>query len=107
MWPIPMTKKSFAVPFAGNRKAQVRRLIAGPGVFICDSCIELCSSILADENPSANRSSGKKESSMVLPKPREIKAMLDEYVIGRTKPKWPFPWRYITTISACIMATKG
>lgn len=80
-------EKELCCSFCGKPQSQVRRLIAGPGVFICDSCIELCSSILADENPSANRSSGKKESSMVLPKPREIKAMLDEYVIGQDEAK--------------------
>ncbi|MFR7478319.1 MAG: ClpX C4-type zinc finger protein, partial [Acutalibacteraceae bacterium] len=80
-------EKELCCSFCGKPQSQVRRLIAGPGVFICDSCIELCSSILADENPSANRSSGKKESSMVLPKPREIKAMLDEYVIGQDQAK--------------------
>ncbi|MDY5559636.1 MAG: ATP-dependent Clp protease ATP-binding subunit ClpX [Candidatus Heritagella sp.] len=80
-------EKELCCSFCGKPQSQVRRLIAGPGVFICDSCIELCSSILADETPAAGRSSGKKDTSIVLPKPREIKEMLDEYVIGQDEAK--------------------
>ena len=80
-------EKELGCSFCGKPQSQVRRLIAGPGVFICDSCIELCSSILADETPAAGRSSGKKDTSIVLPKPREIKEMLDEYVIGQDEAK--------------------
>ncbi len=71
----------FAALFVESRKARLARLIAGPGVYICDSCIELCSSILEEESrplPAAHHA----PSSIVLPKPREIKEMLDEYVIG-------------------------
>ena len=80
-------EKELCCSFCGKPQSQVRRLIAGPGVFICDSCIELFSSILADETPAAGRSSGKKDTSIVLPKPREIKEMLDEYVIGQDEAK--------------------
>ena len=80
-------EKELCCSFCGKPQSQVRRLIAGPGVFICDSCIELCSSILADETPAAGRSSGKKDTSIALPKPREIKEMLDEYVIGQDEAK--------------------
>lgn len=72
--------------FCGKPQSEVRRLIAGPGVFICDECVELCMSILNDEkNLSARKDnySGAAE----LPKPHEIKNKLDEYVIGQDSAK--------------------
>ena len=72
--------------FCGKPQSEVRRLIAGPGVFICDECVELCMSILNDEkNLSARKDnySGAAE----LPKPHEIKNKRDEYVIGQDSAK--------------------
>lgn len=75
-------KKQLRCSFCGKSQDQVRRLIAGPGVYICDECIELCSEIIADEF---------EESSPVevgsLPKPNEIKNHLDQYVIGQDSAK--------------------
>lgn len=75
--------------FCGKTQEQVEKLIAGPGVYICDECIELCMGII-DEN--ADRKYGKsgkkvKLEEKVLPKPQEIKAALDEYVVGQDEAK--------------------
>lgn len=74
--------------FCGKTQEQVNKLIAGPGVYICDECIELCMGII-DEGENAPRSHGKrvKLEEKVLPKPREIKAALDEYVVGQDAAK--------------------
>ena len=72
--------------FCGKPQSQARRLIAGPGVYICDSCIELCSSILEEERRAIPAKKAQ-TTSLVLPKPREIKEMLDEYVIGQDRAK--------------------
>ena len=74
--------------FCGKPQEQARRLIAGPGVYICDECIELCMSILEDEADFQERSANYHNSGeTVLLKPDEIKAKLDEYVIGQEKAK--------------------
>jgi ATP-dependent Clp protease ATP-binding subunit ClpX len=69
--------------FCGKSQKQVRKLIAGPGVFICDECIELCNEIIEEELGEVAASVEEIE----LPKPREIKGFLDEYVIGQTQAK--------------------
>ncbi|MBR6743095.1 MAG: ATP-dependent Clp protease ATP-binding subunit ClpX [Clostridia bacterium] len=75
--------------FCGKTETQVERLIEGPGVYICDECVEFCSSILyPEEIPSAKRKSAKSSpKEFILPKPHEIKASLDEYVIGQEEAK--------------------
>ena len=73
--------------FCGKPKDQARRMVAGPGVYICDSCIELCNSILEEGNAVRPVSARQSAPALVLPKPREIKAMLDEYVIGQDRAK--------------------
>ncbi len=74
--------------FCGKTQEQADRLIAGPGVYICDECVELCMGII-DENIDMSRSKPKKASleEKVLPKPQEIKAALDEYVVGQDAAK--------------------
>ena len=75
--------------FCGKTQEQVEKLIAGPGVYICDECIELCMGII-DENADKNyKPSGKKVKleEKVLPKPQDIKAKLDEYVVGQDEAK--------------------
>ncbi|MEY4293489.1 MAG: hypothetical protein RIR29_139 [Actinomycetota bacterium] len=69
--------------FCGKSQKQVRKLIAGPGVFICDECIELCNEIIEEELGQAPKPVDETE----LPKPREIKGFLDEYVIGQDQAK--------------------
>lgn len=75
--------------FCGKTQDEVTRLVEGPGVYICDSCIEFCSSLLfADENAARSNSRKKKnEKAFVLPKPIEIKEKLDKYVIGQDEAK--------------------
>jgi ATP-dependent Clp protease ATP-binding subunit ClpX len=68
--------------FCGKSQHEVRKLIAGPSVFICDECVELCNDIIREEIQGGT-SEGKKE----LPKPHEINASLDEYVIGQARAK--------------------
>ncbi|MDK6301507.1 MULTISPECIES: ATP-dependent Clp protease ATP-binding subunit ClpX [Corynebacterium] len=69
--------------FCGKSQKQVRKLIAGPGVYICDECIELCNEIIEEElvATSAQEPQGK------LPTPSEISAFLDKYVIGQDEAK--------------------
>ncbi len=74
--------------FCGKTQDEVTRLVEGPGVYICDGCIEFCSSLLFDDETSAKKSKkSKKDDEFVLPKPAEIKAQLDEYVIGQDEAK--------------------
>ncbi|ATX81401.1 ATP-dependent Clp protease ATP-binding subunit ClpX [Mariprofundus ferrinatatus] len=70
--------------FCGKSQHDVKKLIAGPTVFICDECIELCNEIIVEEL-SGEQKESKQESG--LPKPAEIKAYLDDYVIGQEGPK--------------------
>jgi ATP-dependent Clp protease ATP-binding subunit ClpX len=67
--------------FCGKSQHEVKKLIAGPSVFICDECIELCNDIIRDEAP-AETAAGKAARSD-LPVPTEIKTILDQYVIGQ------------------------
>jgi ATP-dependent Clp protease ATP-binding subunit ClpX len=68
--------------FCGKSQHEVRKLIAGPSVFICDECVELCNDIIREEMQEQSPASGNK-----LPKPKEINAILDEYVIGQVSAK--------------------
>jgi len=75
-------KKQLKCSFCGKSQDQVRRLIAGPNVYICDECIELCQEIIEEELDESL------EVDLVdLPKPREIKEILDQYVIGQEHAK--------------------
>jgi ATP-dependent Clp protease ATP-binding subunit ClpX len=68
--------------FCGKSQQEVRKLIAGPSVFICDECVELCNDIIREEvEDTATETTSK------LPKPREINASLDQYVIGQEQAK--------------------
>ena len=69
--------------FCGKSQHEVRKLIAGPSVFICDECVDLCNDIIREEVQEAENAS----SSDKLPTPKEIKNTLDEYVIGQEKAK--------------------
>lgn len=76
-------KKQLKCSFCGKNQEQVKRLIAGPGVYICDECIDLCSEIITDEFEDHIEI----DNNTVLSKPVEIKANLDDYVIGQEKAK--------------------
>ncbi len=74
--------------FCGKSQDEVTRLVEGPGVYICDRCIEFCSSLLfEDEKPAARRPKKEAKKEFVLPKPQEIKEKLDQYVIGQDEAK--------------------
>ena len=90
--------------FCGKSQEQVRKLIAGPGVYICDECVELCNEILDEElmeegtpvsastarseaKPVKKRNRSEKISFQAIPKPRELKRYLDEHVIGQEEAK--------------------
>jgi len=78
------TQENLTCSFCGKSQDEVKKLIAGPAVYICDECIELCNDIIAEEM--------KMEETLgpdlkKLPKPREIKDVLDEYVIGQDRAK--------------------
>ncbi|MBN21702.1 MAG: ATP-dependent Clp protease ATP-binding subunit ClpX [Bdellovibrionaceae bacterium] len=70
--------------FCGKSQREVKKLIAGPTVYICDECIELCNEIIAEEGTKDSASS---ESLNKIPKPSEIKNFLDSYVIGQERAK--------------------
>ncbi len=69
--------------FCGKTQKEVRKLIAGPGTYICDECVTLCSEIIADEMEKEERLPDGKE----LPKPWELKKQLEDYVIGQERAK--------------------
>ncbi|QSR35365.1 ATP-dependent protease ATP-binding subunit ClpX [Marinobacterium iners] len=69
--------------FCGKSQDEVRKLIAGPSVFICDECVDLCNDIIREEI----QDSEEQEPSDTLPTPAEIKATLDDYVIGQERAK--------------------
>lgn len=72
--------------FCGKTQDQVRKLIAGPGVYICEQCVDLCNEIIEDELDSGNLSYDN-ETEINLLKPKEMKEFLDEYVIGQEDAK--------------------
>lgn len=74
---------ALACSFCGKSQKEVKKLIAGPGVYICDECIDLCNDIIVEEKEREDTTRG----SLKVPRPSEIKAHLDEYVIGQEMAK--------------------
>ncbi len=86
------SNKNLRCSFCGKLQSQVDRMIAGPGVCICNQCVELCQSVLGDnpreqQRQDAVRKKKREQEEMMIPKPAEIKAALDEYVIGQDEAK--------------------
>lgn len=75
-------KGNLKCSFCGKSQEQVRKLVAGPGVYICDECIELCTEIVEEELGTEEETEFKE-----VPKPKEILSILDEYVIGQERAK--------------------
>ncbi|SFE28280.1 ATP-dependent Clp protease ATP-binding subunit ClpX [Peptostreptococcus sp. D1] len=74
--------KQYKCSFCGKTQDQVKRIIAGPGVYICDECVDLCGEIIKEEiDENAEMQAGN------LPKPKEMMEILDDYVIGQSKAK--------------------
>lgn len=73
--------------FCGKSEAMVHKLIEGPGVFICDECVSLCRDLIEETSSPAIPHKDADDSGAALPKPQEIKAKLDEYVIGQDDAK--------------------
>ena len=78
------SEKLLYCSFCGKSQHEVKKLIAGPSVFICDECIELCNEIMRDE---ISADEGGKVAKSDLPTPKEISALLDQYVIGQEQAK--------------------
>ena len=86
------SSQSVRCSFCGKPQSAVQRLIAGPGVYICDECVELCLQIIEGINPedvekALDEAAKGKNKEILLPKPMEIKEKLDEYVIGQEEAK--------------------
>ncbi len=78
-------KRQLRCAFCGKSQDKVERMIAGPGVNICNECVELCQAVL-DEEPEQRRGA-REDGGIAIPKPGEIKRYLDEYVVGQDEAK--------------------
>src|SRR5512145_1929452 len=76
-------RETLSCSFCGKSQKEVKKLIAGPTVYICDECIGLCNDIIAEEIAGEE----KREQKLRVPRPSEIKAILDEYVVGQERSK--------------------
>ena len=79
-------QKEIRCSFCGRSQKEVRRIIAGPGAYICNECIEICKDLLDEERAEEARSRGKKKEDELL-RPAQLKEILDEYVIGQDRAK--------------------
>ncbi len=90
---MPKSDDKLKCSFCGKTQDQVKKLIAGPEVYICDECVELCNEILEEEffeakDKEASAETGKEEKSeKPIPKPHEIKEYLDKYIVGQDEAK--------------------
>lgn len=80
-------EKGLKCSFCGKSQDEVRKLVAGPGVYICDECIELCTEIVEEELGQEEEQKNEEFKQKKIPKPKEIRALLDEHVIGQDKAK--------------------
>ena len=77
------TDKKLFCSFCGKNQSEVKKLIAGPSVYICDECVSLCNDIIKEDLAEASQESTEEK----LPVPEEIKSILDDYVIGQESAK--------------------
>ena len=76
-------RETLCCSFCGKSQKEVKKLIAGPTVYICDECIGLCNDIIAEEIAGEE----KRDQKLRIPRPSEIKIILDEYVVGQERAK--------------------
>ena len=76
---MPKGDKTIRCSFCGKTQEEVERIIAGPGVYICDECIKVCTNIIENDLYEDSEITYEKETPTNLPKPEEIKKILDEY----------------------------
>ena len=88
------SKNTLFCSFCGKSQHEVKKLIAGPTVFICDECVELCMDIIREEAKNFDD-----KASDSVPSPEEIYSVLDDYVIGQQRAKKFYP-------SLCIIITR-
>ena len=79
-------EKNIKCSFCGKKQGQVQRIIAGPGVYICNECVDLCNDIL-DEDMSYEEPAGGELLPEVIPSPQAIKEYMDQYIIGQERAK--------------------
>lgn len=92
--------------FCGKTQDQVGRMISGPnGAFICDECVDICAEIIEEENLEEKAPASAKEEINLI-KPEEMKAFLDDYVIGQDQAKRYFRLRYTIIIKECLQIRK-
>src|SRR5574344_2214523 len=89
---MPQDDSRLKCSFCGKTQDQVKKLIAGPEVYICDECVELCNEILDEEffenkEKESAKDKEQKGSEKAIPKPHEIKAYLDEHIVGQDDAK--------------------
>lgn len=85
--------------FCGKTQDQVNRLISGPnGAFICDECIDICAEILEEEGVDGHEDKSSAKDDINLVTPEELKAFLDDYVIGQTRQRRCFRLLFTITI---------
>ena len=96
-----MKNRTLHCSFCGKNQHEVRKLIAGPSVFICDECVELCNDIIREEiEDSESKSQGS------LPIPAEINQNLDDYVIGQERAKESYLLRFIIITNASTIGLR-
>ena len=93
-------KKQLRCSFCGKPQDQVKKLIAGKDVYICDECVKLCSDIIYEDYNLDNEES----QTASLPKPAEIKKILDDYVIGQDEAKKVLSAAAMTYVASTVVA---
>ena len=87
-------EKTLLCSFCGKNQTEVKKLIAGPSVFICDECVDLCNDIIVEETDvEVDSVKSKKEKKRYTPK--EIFSKLSEHIIGQEEAKKVWPWPFI------------